>query len=57
MSARPNILFILADDMGYGDCICYRQKTRATPHLDTLATEGFREPPPADARHQTGVFA
>ncbi len=38
----PNIVFILADDLGYGDLGCYGQKNFATPHLDQLAAEGMR---------------
>jgi arylsulfatase A-like enzyme len=38
----PNIVFILADDLGYGDLGCYGQKKLATPHLDRLAKEGMR---------------
>ncbi len=39
---RPNILYILADDLGYGDLSCYGQQRVATPHLDRLAAEGMR---------------
>ncbi len=39
---RPNIIYILADDLGYGDLGCYGQKTLATPNLDRLAAEGMR---------------
>ncbi len=38
----PNIIYILADDLGYGDLACYGQKKFATPHLDQLASEGIR---------------
>ena len=40
--AKPNIIFILADDMGYGEVGCYGQKLMQTPHLDRLAAEGMR---------------
>ncbi len=40
---RPNILFILADDLGYGDVACYNPEAKApTPHLDALARQGMR---------------
>jgi arylsulfatase A-like enzyme len=39
---RPNIIFILADDLGYGDLSCYGQKNFTTPQLDRLAAEGMR---------------
>jgi len=39
---KPNIVFILADDLGYGDLGCYWQKEIATPHLDALAADGMR---------------
>jgi arylsulfatase A-like enzyme len=39
---KPNIVFILADDLGYGDLGCYGQKKIKTPRLDRLATEGIR---------------
>jgi len=38
----PNIIFILADDLGYGDLGCYGQKTIQTPNIDKLAAEGMR---------------
>ena len=38
----PNIVFIIADDLGYGDLGCYGQKKIRTPNLDRLATEGMR---------------
>lgn len=41
-SAKPNILFILCDDMGYGDLGCYGQPYIATPNLDRMAAEGMR---------------
>jgi arylsulfatase A-like enzyme len=41
-ATRPNIVLILADDLGYGDLGCYGGKTVATPHLDRLAREGVR---------------
>jgi uncharacterized sulfatase len=39
---KPNIVFILADDLGYGDLGCYGQKLIQTPNLDRMATEGMR---------------
>jgi arylsulfatase A-like enzyme len=38
----PNIIFILADDLGYGDLGCYGQKMIQTPRLDQLAKQGMR---------------
>jgi arylsulfatase A-like enzyme len=41
-AGKPNIIFILADDLGYGDLGCYGQKQIQTPNLDRLAAEGMR---------------
>jgi len=41
-TSKPNIIFILADDLGYGDLGSYGQKKIRTPHLDRMATEGMR---------------
>lgn len=41
-NAAPNVLFILADDLGYGDLGCYGQSQIQTPHLDHLAANGTR---------------
>lgn len=38
----PNVIFILADDLGYGDLGCYGQKIITTPNLDVMAQEGMR---------------
>ena len=39
---KPNIVWIMADDLGYGDLGCYGQAQIQTPHLDQLAREGTR---------------
>ena len=40
--SKPNIIFILCDDMGYGDLGCYGQPFIHTPHIDAMASEGMR---------------
>ena len=39
---RPNLIWIMADDLGYGDLGCYGQKVITTPNLDRMAREGLR---------------
>ncbi|MCG8390128.1 MAG: sulfatase [Cytophagales bacterium] len=41
-SAPPNIILIVADDMGYGDLSCYGQQAWSTPRIDELASQGAR---------------
>ncbi|QDU88963.1 Arylsulfatase [Pirellulimonas nuda] len=41
-AARPNIVLIYADDIGYGDLSCYGAKKVATPNIDRLAAQGLR---------------
>lgn len=41
-AARPNIVFILADDLGYADVSCYGQQDYTTPNIDRLAFAGMR---------------
>jgi arylsulfatase A len=42
-ASHPNILLILADDLGYGDLGCYNPESKIpTPHLDKLASQGMR---------------
>ncbi|MAF21710.1 MAG: N-acetylgalactosamine-6-sulfatase [Roseibacillus sp.] len=40
--AKPNIIYILLDDAGYGDLSCYGQKKFLTPNIDRLASEGMK---------------
>lgn len=49
-NARPNVVFILADDLGYGDVGCYGQQKIKTPHIDQLAKDGLRF-----TQHYTGA--
>jgi arylsulfatase A-like enzyme len=42
LTPRPNIILIMADDLGYGDLGCYGQKKILTPGIDRLAAEGMR---------------
>ena len=49
-SSAVNVVFILADDLGYGDLGCYGQKKIRTPHIDRLAGEGTRF-----TQHYTGT--
>ncbi|MBI1390137.1 MAG: sulfatase-like hydrolase/transferase [bacterium] len=39
---KPNIIYIMADDLGYGNLGCYGQSIIQTPNLDRMATEGMR---------------
>jgi arylsulfatase A-like enzyme len=39
---KTNVIYILADDLGYGDLSCYGQKKLSTPNIDRLATEGLK---------------
>jgi arylsulfatase A-like enzyme len=40
--AKPNIVYILADDLGYGDLSCYGQTHFETPNIDNLAENGIK---------------
>ncbi len=41
-ASKPNIVYILLDDAGYGDLSCYGQKHFSTPNIDKLAAEGMK---------------
>lgn len=41
-ATQPNLIWIMADDLGWGDLGCYGQKIIQTPNLDRMATEGMR---------------
>ena len=41
-SQRPNVVFLYADDLGYGDLACYGSPVAQTPRLDRLARDGTR---------------
>ena len=41
-ASAPNVILILADDLGFGDLGCYGQKKIKTPHIDRIAAEGMR---------------
>ena len=41
-ATRPNIIVIMADDLGYGDVSCYGATALETPNIDRLANEGLR---------------
>ena len=41
-SRKPNIIYIMADDLGYGDLSCFGQKKFQTPNLDRMAAEGMK---------------
>ncbi|MEZ5415047.1 MAG: sulfatase [Opitutaceae bacterium] len=58
---RPNVIVIMADDLGYGDLGCYGQTRYATPHLDRMAAEGarftqFNSPCPVCAPSRSGLL-
>lgn len=59
--SRPNVIVIMADDLGYGDLGCYGQTRYATPHLDRMAAEGarftqFNSPCPVCAPSRAGLL-
>ena len=42
VAQRPNIIYIMTDDMGYGDLSCYGNKQFMTPNIDSLASQGVK---------------
>ncbi len=42
IARKPNLIYIMVDDLGYGDLGCFGQKVIRTPHLDKMASEGLR---------------
>jgi arylsulfatase A-like enzyme len=42
VESKPNIIFIMADDLGYGDLGCYGQKKITTPNIDKLSQQGMQ---------------
>ena len=52
-TTKPNILYIMCDDMGYGDLGCYGQPYILTPNIDRMASEGMRS---TCERTVAGVF-
>lgn len=49
-TSKPNVIYIYADDLGYGELGCYGQQKIKTPHLDRIAREGIRF-----TQHYTGA--
>src|SRR5215813_7477932 len=41
-SSKPNIIYIMADDLGYADLSCYGRKDYQTPNLDKLCSQGVK---------------
>ena len=50
LAAKPNIIYIITDDLGYADLSCYGQKNFTTPNIDKLAASGVRF-----TRHYSGA--